>query len=75
MMRAALVLVLAAISVPTLADEKQIRRDCRRDAVRYCTAEAVKCAVAETPQCRAAVIACMISNRARLSPRCAAHIH
>ena len=50
------------------ADEAQIRSDCRYDALRYC-----KAAILTAD--RDKIITCMVANRDRLRPRCAAHIY
>lgn len=50
------------------ADEKQVRRDCAYDALRLCK-EAI------LTRNRSVVIACMVANRDKLRPRCAAHIY
>lgn len=55
--------------------EAQIRRDCTRDALRYCTAESWSCLKRETPECRSAVIACMLENIGKLRPQCRQHFY
>ena len=56
-------------------DERQIRRDCTKDALRYCTYESLICLKRETPQCRADVIACMKRNQSKLQAKCSRHLY
>ena len=48
------------------ADMRQVRRDCTPDALSYCAAA--------IPRGKAAIIKCMVKNRASLSPQCKRHI-
>jgi len=69
-MRAAVVMTMLSLNFAApsrAADEAQIRSDCRYDALRYCKAAIITAN-------REAVIACMVANRDKLRPRCAAHI-
>lgn len=49
-------------------DERQIRRDCRSDALTYCKA-AILTANRQT------IINCMLSNRDKLQDRCSRHLY
>jgi hypothetical protein len=50
------------------ADERQIRRDCTYDALRYCKAAIVT-------GNRSLIIACMVEHKDKLRPQCAAHLY
>jgi hypothetical protein len=68
-MRVAIFTVLLSLnfSEPSrAADERQIRRDCTWDALRYC-----KVAI---PMGREAIIECMIVNKDKLQPKCRRHL-
>lgn len=56
---------------PSLANEQQIRRDCRADALHYCTRAALRCLAKEDDECRLNIITCMAANKAKLKPNCA----
>ena len=56
-----------------LRTERQVRRDCRTDALRYCPG-AVASYLAN-PNNRDAIIACMVTHRDQLQPKCSRHIY
>lgn len=59
--------LLAASPCAAKPDERQVRRDCTADALRYCR-HAI-------PQGRAAIITCMLSHRDKLQPNCTRHFY
>lgn len=68
-MRMLLALILLGLSVPAQArDERQIRRDCTYDALRFC-----KAAIATAS--RAEIINCIVANRDKLQAKCSRHIY
>lgn len=67
-MRMLIALILLGLSVPAQADERQIRRDCTYDALRFC-----KAAIATAG--RAEIINCIVANRDKLQAKCSRHIY
>ena len=66
-MRLAAAVVLSLIAIPAQAgSERTVRNDCTTDALRYCATS--------IPKGRAAIIKCMVANRANLSAQCKRHI-
>lgn len=63
----ALLFVLFMAGLALAADERQIRRDCTWDALRYCKAA--------IPQGRQFIIVCMIANRDKLQAKCSKHFY
>ena len=64
------IVMLALISTPVHAsfDERQIRRDCTYDALRYC-----KTAILRAD--RSTIINCMLANREKLQAKCTRHFY
>ena len=63
---AAVCVALAIITPAQAGSERTIRNDCTTDALRYC--------VSSIPKGRAAIIKCMVANRANLGAQCRRHI-
>lgn len=64
---------LALMSHAALAaDERQIRRDCTYDALRYC-----KSSIAEATKqaSRQPIINCMVANKDKLQAKCSRHLY
>lgn len=61
-------LLLFAAKPAVASDERQIRRDCTWDALRYC-----KKAIATAD--RQTIIFCMVSNKDKLQVKCSRHIY
>lgn len=59
--------IVLGIPAARAADERQIRRDCTYDALRFC-----KAAIATAD--RSTIIACMIQNKDQLQAKCRRHL-
>ncbi len=65
---AGLLALMLVLGTPARAEsEAQVRRDCSADALRHCALA--------IPRGRAAIIACMLKHRARLSEACKRHLY
>lgn len=74
-MRLAVILILLSLDVGgplQAADERQIRRDCTFDALRYCK-EAIAEATAQAS--RQPIINCMVAHRDKLQAKCSRHLN
>ncbi len=69
---AVLVMFFAWMNYAKAYDERQIRRDCTYDALRYCK---TAIAAATEQACRQPIIACMLQNRDNLQPKCKRHLY
>ncbi len=58
--------------VALAADERQIRRDCTWDALRYCKSAI---AAATEQASRTPIINCMVANRDKLQAKCSRHLY
>jgi hypothetical protein len=62
----AAIALTVTVSPALAATEKQIRRDCTADALRYCATV--------IPKGRSAIIACMVENKDKLQAKCSQHM-
>ncbi len=72
-MRWLIAALLSFVITPVHAsDERQIRRDCTYDALRYC-----KSSIAEATKqaSRQPIIDCMIAHRDKLQSKCSKHLY
>lgn len=65
-MKILVALAFVLLTTKAMSDERQIRRDCTADAIRFC-----KSAI---PNGKAAIIACMAASKPKLSTKCGRHI-
>lgn len=77
MRTAAILLMLTA--TPTAGQdkpvtEKQVRRDCSFDALRYCGVDVRHYVIAPNAENRSAIVNCMLFNRDKLQAMCARHL-